>query len=151
MSSIHHISTTKIKFHLFDALVIEDLSAVSSIHIQSQSWTKSNRDSLSNISLSRDVATRRSLLNYRQLFAILLSPIRLSKDGSESSKMTILPVMMIRAPVKPLAISGPILQKFLDRYPFSNTKVISRYFRLSPPTVKEILIRELGLKKFSRR
>jgi hypothetical protein len=54
-------------------------------------------------------------------------------------------------PRRPLEILGPILQKFLDRYPFSSTKVISRHFPLSSPTVKEILIRELGLKKFIRK
>jgi histone-lysine N-methyltransferase SETMAR len=45
----------------------------------------------------------------------------------------------------------PILQKFLDRYPFSSGKVRSRHFRISPSTVKEILGQELGLKRFSRR
>jgi histone-lysine N-methyltransferase SETMAR len=54
-------------------------------------------------------------------------------------------------PGRPLATLGPALQKFLDRYPFASAKVISRHFRLSPPTVKEILMRELGLRKFSRR
>jgi hypothetical protein len=46
---------------------------------------------------------------------------------------------------------GPVLQKFLDRDPFSSTMVISRHVRTSPSTVKEILRRELGLKKLSRR
>jgi transposase len=54
-------------------------------------------------------------------------------------------------PGRPVTILGPVRQKFLDRYPFSSAKVISRHFRLSLPTVKEILRRELGLKKFSRR
>jgi hypothetical protein len=49
-----------------------------------------------------------------------------------------------------MAILRPVMQKFLNRYPFSSTKVISRYFRISPPTVKEILRRALGLKQFSR-
>jgi predicted GIY-YIG superfamily endonuclease len=46
---------------------------------------------------------------------------------------------------------GSVLQKFLDRYPFSSARVISRHIRSSPSTLKEILRRELGLKKFSRR
>jgi transposase len=54
-------------------------------------------------------------------------------------------------PGRPISILGPVLQKFLDRYPFSSIIVISRHFRTSPSTVKEILRRELGLKKFSRR
>jgi hypothetical protein len=54
-------------------------------------------------------------------------------------------------PCRPLGILGPVLQKFLDRYPFSSARIISRHFRVSPPTVKKILGRELGLKKFSRR
>jgi transposase len=54
-------------------------------------------------------------------------------------------------PSRPVTILGPVLQKFLNRYPFSSAKVISKHFRISPSTVKEILKRELGLKKFSRR
>jgi hypothetical protein len=51
----------------------------------------------------------------------------------------------------PIEILGQPLQKFLRRCPFSSRKGISTQFRISPPTVKEILGRELGLKKFSRR
>jgi transposase len=54
-------------------------------------------------------------------------------------------------PGRPMSILGPVLQKFLDRYPFASARVMSKHFGLSPPTVKEILRRELGLKKFSRR
>jgi transposase len=42
-----------------------------------------------------------------------------------------------RRPGRPMAILGPVLQKFLDSYPFSSTKVISRHFLVSPSTVKE--------------
>jgi hypothetical protein len=52
---------------------------------------------------------------------------------------------------RPMAIFGPVLQKFRDRHPFSSAKVISRHFRISPPTVKEIPRRDLGLEKFSTR
>jgi transposase len=52
---------------------------------------------------------------------------------------------------RPISILGPVLQKFLDRYPFSNARVISRHFRISPSTLKEIPRRELGLQKFGRR
>jgi transposase len=48
---------------------------------------------------------------------------------------------------RPMTVFGPVLQKFLDRYPFSGTKVISIHFHISPPTVKEILRRQLQLKK----
>jgi hypothetical protein len=71
MSSIHHTGTTKTESHSFDAPIIEDLSSLSSLDLQSQSWRKSNRDSFANISLSRDGATKRSLPNARQLPAIL--------------------------------------------------------------------------------
>jgi hypothetical protein len=54
-------------------------------------------------------------------------------------------------PGRSMAILGVILQKFLDRYPFSSAKSISRHFRISPPTLSEILRRELGLKKFIKR
>jgi transposase len=54
-------------------------------------------------------------------------------------------------PGQPLAVLEPVLQKFLDRHAFSSAKILSRYCRLSPPTVREILRRELGLKTFIRR
>jgi transposase len=54
-------------------------------------------------------------------------------------------------PDRPLTILGPILKKFLDKHPFASTKVLSRHLDISPPTVKEILHRELGLETYSRR
>jgi hypothetical protein len=50
-----------------------------------------------------------------------------------------------------MSILGAVQQKFLDPHPFSSPRVTSRHFRISPPTVKEILRRDLGLKKFNRR
>jgi transposase len=54
-------------------------------------------------------------------------------------------------PGRPMSILGQVLQRFLDRYPFSSARVISRHFHISPSTVKEILRRKLRLKKPSRR
>jgi transposase len=54
-------------------------------------------------------------------------------------------------PRRPIEIFGPVLRKFLERDPFLSTKVISRHFRISPLALKEVLGRELGLKKFSTR
>jgi hypothetical protein len=54
-------------------------------------------------------------------------------------------------PGRPLTILGPVLKKVLDKYPFASAKVLSRHFEISSPSVKEILHRELGLKKYSRR
>jgi hypothetical protein len=51
---------------------------------------------------------------------------------------------------RPLTIFGSVLQKFLEWYPFSSAKGLSRHFRLSPPTVKINRDRIVGLKKFSR-
>jgi hypothetical protein len=78
-----------------------NLPVVSSLYIASQSWTKSNRDSLSNISVSKDEATKRSPLSDRQPSTILLCPAPLSKNGSGSSKMAIYHVMTIRVLVDP--------------------------------------------------
>jgi hypothetical protein len=50
-----------------------------------------------------------------------------------------------------MSILGPVLQRFLDRYPFSSARVRSRHFPISPSTLKEIPRRELGLKEFSRK
>jgi hypothetical protein len=97
MSSIHHNSKT----YSSDVRIIVDLPVVLALYVTSHSWTKLNRDSLSNISLSRDGATKWSLLSYIQPSTILLCPTWLSKDGSESSKMAIYPVMTIRVLVDP--------------------------------------------------
>jgi hypothetical protein len=55
------------------------------------------------------------------------------------------------SPARPMSIFGPVRQTFLDRYPFSTARVISRHFCIFPSTVKEIGRRELGLKKFTGR
>jgi hypothetical protein len=46
---------------------------------------------------------------------------------------------------------GPVLKKFLNKHPFANAKEMSGHFNISPPTVKEVLRRELGLKRSPRR
>jgi transposase len=40
-------------------------------------------------------------------------------------------------PGRIMTILGPVLQKILDQYPFSSGRVISRYFRISPSTVRK--------------
>jgi transposase len=51
---------------------------------------------------------------------------------------------------RPLTILGPVLKTFLDKHPFASARAMSRHFNISSPTVKEILHRELGLKKYTR-
>jgi hypothetical protein len=101
MSSIHHNAKTKIKTYSANVLIIVNLPVVSSLNVTSQSLMKSNGDSLSNISLSRDEATKRSPLSYRQHATIAICPAQLSTDGSESSKMAIYSVMTIQVRVDP--------------------------------------------------
>jgi hypothetical protein len=101
MSSVHYNRKTKIKPHSSNVLIIVDLPVASSLYVTSQSSMKSNRDSLSNISLSRDGATKTSQLSYRQRSMILICSVRLSKDGSESSKMAIDSVTAILVLVDP--------------------------------------------------
>jgi hypothetical protein len=105
MSQTHHNTKTRTKTYSSNVLIIVNLPVVSSRYVTDQSWRKSNRDSWSNISLSGDGATKRSPLSYRQVSMILLCPTRLSKDGSESSKMAIYPVMTIRVMVDPCQYS----------------------------------------------
>jgi transposase len=52
---------------------------------------------------------------------------------------------------RPLTIFEPVLRKFLERCAFANTNAMSRHFNISPPTVKQILSREPGLEKCTRR
>jgi hypothetical protein len=101
MSSVHHKPKTKIKTHSSNVLIIVNLRVVSSLYVTSQSWKTLNKDSLSNISLSKDGATKKSPLSYRQPSTILICAARLSKDGSKSSKMPIYSVMTIHVLVDP--------------------------------------------------
>jgi hypothetical protein len=101
MSSRDHNSKAKTKTYSSNVLIIVNLPVVSALYVTRPSWTKSNRDSLSNISLSRDEATKRSPLSYREPSTIVICPARLSKDGSERSKMAIYSVMKIHILVDP--------------------------------------------------
>jgi hypothetical protein len=101
MSSIHHSTKTKTKSYSSHVLITVNLSVVLLRDGHSQSWTKSNGDSSSNMSLSRDGATKRLPLSYAQPSTILLCPVWLSKDRSYSSKMAIYPVMTIQVLVDP--------------------------------------------------
>jgi hypothetical protein len=44
-----------------------------------------------------------------------------------------------------------LLEAFLQKYPFASAGMITKHFLVNPHTVKEILQRELGMRKFSRR
>jgi hypothetical protein len=50
-----------------------------------------------------------------------------------------------------MVIIRDILRKFVARYLFASTKVLSRYFGVGPSTLKEVLSRELGFMKYARR
>jgi hypothetical protein len=39
----------------------------------------------------------------------------------------------------------------MQRYPFSSARVIAQHFLMAVLTIKDILQRELGMRKFSRR
>jgi hypothetical protein len=51
---------------------------------------------------------------------------------------------------RPLISMGPALQRFLNKFPFANTLVMSGHFSVDGATIKSILHRELGLSKFTR-
>jgi hypothetical protein len=46
---------------------------------------------------------------------------------------------------------GKPLSDFLEEFPFANVSLIAQYFGLSKPTIKDIIERELGLRRFSRK
>jgi len=54
-------------------------------------------------------------------------------------------------PGRPLSVVGLSLHKFLSRHPFTSAKVLAAQFQMHPTTIKEVLNRELGLRRFSRR
>jgi hypothetical protein len=39
----------------------------------------------------------------------------------------------------------------MQKYPFGSARVIAQHFLTTVPTIKDMLQRELGMKKFSRR
>jgi hypothetical protein len=46
---------------------------------------------------------------------------------------------------------GPDLQRFLKKFPFASVRVIASHFSADRATIKSILDRELGLRKFTCR
>jgi histone-lysine N-methyltransferase SETMAR len=59
--------------------------------------------------------------------------------------------MDLPRPGRPLLTLGPQLDAFLQKYPFASARELAHHFLTSVPTIKEILQRELGMKKFTRR
>jgi hypothetical protein len=55
-----------------------------------------------------------------------------------------------RAGRPPLTLR-PQVDAFLHKYPFISTRIIAKYFLTTASTVKDIHLRELGTRKFSRR
>jgi hypothetical protein len=52
---------------------------------------------------------------------------------------------------RPFLTLGPQLEAFMQKYPFASARVIAQHFLTTVPMIKDILQRELGLRKFSRR
>jgi hypothetical protein len=46
---------------------------------------------------------------------------------------------------------GPQVEAFLQKYPVLSARIIAKHFLTTASTVKEILQRKLGMRKFSRR
>jgi hypothetical protein len=54
-------------------------------------------------------------------------------------------------PGRPVLTLGSQLEAFQLKYPFASARVIAQHFCSTSPPMKNILQRELGIKKFSRR
>jgi transposase len=52
---------------------------------------------------------------------------------------------------RPLLTLGPQLEAFMQKYPFASARVIAQHFLTTVPPIKEILQRELRMRKFPRR
>jgi hypothetical protein len=50
---------------------------------------------------------------------------------------------------RPFTILGDVLSKLLLRYPFASLNFIAKYFCVIESTEKDLLIRELRLRKFT--
>jgi hypothetical protein len=53
-------------------------------------------------------------------------------------------------PGRPVLTLGSRLETSLLKYPFASARVIAQHFCTTAPTIKDILHRELGIRKFSR-
>jgi hypothetical protein len=51
---------------------------------------------------------------------------------------------------RPLLALGPPLEAFMQKYPFASARVIAQHFLTMVPTIKDILQRGFGMRKFSR-
>jgi transposase len=51
---------------------------------------------------------------------------------------------------RPLVTLGPQLEAFMQNYPCVSPRVIARHFLTAVLTIKDIIQRELGMRKFSR-
>jgi hypothetical protein len=51
---------------------------------------------------------------------------------------------------RPLLTLGPQLEAFMHKYPFASARVIAQHFLTTVPMIKDILQRELGMRKLSR-
>jgi hypothetical protein len=52
---------------------------------------------------------------------------------------------------RPRTDIGEVMSQFLKRWPFLSAHVLAKKLAASPHTIKEILIRDLGMRKFTRR
>jgi hypothetical protein len=52
---------------------------------------------------------------------------------------------------RPLLTLGPQLEAFMQKCPLASARVIAQHFLTTVPMIKDILQRELGMRKFSRR
>jgi hypothetical protein len=52
---------------------------------------------------------------------------------------------------RPMIDISECLRTFLDKFPFASSNMMSKHFRIARGTIMEILQRDLGLEKFSRR
>jgi transposase len=52
---------------------------------------------------------------------------------------------------RPLLTLEPQLEAFMQKYPFASARVIAQHFLTTVPTVKDILQKELGMRKILRR
>jgi transposase len=52
---------------------------------------------------------------------------------------------------RPLLTLGPQLEAFMQKYLFASARAIAQHLLTTVPTIKDILQRELGIRKFSRR
>jgi AraC-like DNA-binding protein len=113
-------------------------------------WKNRSKDSSSNSSSSKALVRRQFTENWPPYWSLQLTHYLKSKSRANFSRRAIFLPRPNQAPSPPHVL-GKALSDFLEEFPFVSAGIIAQNVGKSKSTLKQILKRELGLRRFSRR